>query len=61
MAKTYKRRQPKKRKPKVSDHDKIFRRKRSTSEKVMLVFGIVIAISMMASLLVNLSSQRGGF
>jgi hypothetical protein len=32
------------------------RRKRSTSEKVMLVLGIIIALSMLASLIVGLGS-----
>ena len=61
MAKTYKRRQPKKQMPKVSKHDKIYKRKRSTAEKVMIVLGILIAISMVMSLIVTLGSQSIGF
>ncbi len=61
MAKTYKQRKPKKKPPKKSRHDEIFNRKRSTAEKVMLVMGILIAVSMLLSLVVNLATSRGGF
>ena len=57
MAKTYKRRQPKKKMPKVSKHDQIYKKKRSTAEKVMIVLGILIAISMVMSLVVSLANQ----
>ena len=61
MAKTYKRRQPKKKMPKVSRHDQIFNRKRSTAEKVMIILGVVIVLSMVLGLIVNLASNRGSF
>ncbi len=60
MAKTYKRRQQKKQMPKVSKHDRIYKRKRSTAEKVMIVLGILIALSMVMSLVVSLASQNAG-
>jgi hypothetical protein len=37
-------------------HDRIYNRKRSTAEKVMIVLGIVIALSMILSLVVSLGS-----
>jgi cell division protein FtsL len=61
MAKTHKRRQPRKKTPKVSKHDQIYKRKRSTAEKVMIVLGIVIALSMILSLVVSLASSSGSF
>ncbi len=61
MAKTYKRRQPKKKMPKVSKHDQIYKRRRSTAEKVMIVLGIIIALSMVLSLVVSLASNSGAF
>ena len=61
MAKTHKRRQPKKKMPKVSKHDQIFNKRRSTAEKVMIVLGIVIALSMILSLVVSLASNSGSF
>lgn len=60
MAKTYKRRQPKKQMPKVSKHDRIYKRRRSTAEKVMIVLGILIALSMVLSLVVSLASRNAG-
>ncbi len=57
MAKNRKRRQPRKKKPKQSLHDKIYKRKRSTAEKVMIVLGILITLSMVLSLLVSLGSR----
>jgi cell division protein FtsL len=56
MAKNRKRREPKKQPPKRSAHDMIYKRKRSTAEKVMIVLGIVIALSMVLSLIVSLGS-----
>lgn len=61
MAKTYKRRQSKKKMPKVSKHDQIYKRRRSTAEKVMIVLGIIIALSMVLSLVVSLASNGGTF
>ena len=61
MAKTYKRRQPKKKMPKVSKHDQIYNRRRSTAEKVMIVLGIIIALSMIMSLIINLANSSGSF
>ena len=61
MAKTYKRRQAKKKMPKVSKHDQIYKRRRSTAEKVMIVLGIIIALSMVLSLVVTLASNSGTF
>ena len=61
MAKTYKRREPKKKMPKVSRHNQIFKRRRSVAEKVMIVLGILIAISMVMSLVVSLASNGGSF
>ncbi len=58
MAKSYKRRKPKKKPPPVSRRDQIYKRKRSTAEKVMLVMGILIAISMLLSLVVNLATSQ---
>lgn len=57
MAKVRKRRQPVKKAPKRSLHDVIYKRKRSTAEKVMIVLGILIAISMVMSLIVSLGSH----
>lgn len=57
MAKNRKRRQPKRKPPKRSLHDMIYKKKRSTSEKIMIVFGIIIALSMVLSLVVSLGSQ----
>ncbi|MCP4362195.1 MAG: hypothetical protein GY796_29665 [Chloroflexi bacterium] len=57
MAKNRKRRQLKKKSPKRSMHDVIYNRKRSTAEKVMIVLGIVIALSMILSLVVSLGSH----
>ena len=57
MAKNTKRREPKKQMPKRSAHDQIYHRKRSTAEKVMLVLGIVIALSMLLSLVVSLGGS----
>lgn len=60
MAKTYKRRQQKKQMPRVSKHDKIYKKKRSFAEKVMIVLGILIAVSMVMSLVVSLASNSIG-
>jgi len=57
MAKTRKRRQPKKQAPKRSARDMIYKKKRSTAEKIMIVFGIVIVLSMVLSLVVSLGSS----
>ncbi len=57
MAKNRKRREPKKPAPKRSLHDRIYNRKRSTAEKVMIVLGIVIALSMIMSLVISLGSS----
>jgi cell division protein FtsL len=55
MAKTYKRREPKKQPPRRSTHDKIFNHRRSTAEKVMIVLGVVIVLSMLLGLVASLS------
>ena len=57
MAKNRTRRQPKKKAPKRSLHDMIYNRKRSTAEKVMIILGILIALSMVLSLVVSLGSR----
>jgi len=58
MAKNRKRRrQQKKKAPKRSMHDVIYNRKRSTAEKVMIVLGIVITLSMILSLVISLGSR----
>jgi hypothetical protein len=57
MAKTKTRRQPKKKVPKRSMHDRIYNKKRSTAEKIMIVFGILIVLSMVLSLVVSLGSS----
>lgn len=56
MAKNRKRRQPPKKAPRRSMHDIIYNRKRSTAEKVMIVLGILIALSMVLSLIISLGS-----
>jgi predicted nucleic acid-binding Zn ribbon protein len=43
--------------PKRSVHDRIYNRKRSKAEIVMIVFGIVIALSMILSLVVSLGGN----
>ncbi|MCL4266296.1 MAG: hypothetical protein KJ069_24025 [Anaerolineae bacterium] len=57
MAKNRKRRELPKQPPRRSMHDRIYNRKRSTAEKVMIVLGIVIALSMILSLVVSLGSS----
>lgn len=57
MAKTKTRRQPKKKAPRRSMHDRIYNKKRSTAEKVMIIFGILIVLSMVLSLVVSLGSS----
>lgn len=57
MAKNRKRREPLKQPPKRSLRDRIYKRKRSTTEKVMIVLGILIALSMILSLVINLGSS----
>lgn len=52
MAKNRKRREAPKPTPKVSAKDRIYKRKRSTSEKIMIAFGIIIALSMVLSLVI---------
>lgn len=60
MAKNRKRRQPKPTPPPVSRKDQIYKRKRSFSEKAIIVLGIFIALSMILSLFAfNLGG--GGF
>ena len=56
MAKVRKRRQPKKKPPKISDKNRIYSRKRTFAEKFLLVMGIFIVISMVLSLVINNSS-----
>lgn len=53
MAKTYKRRQPKKKPPKRSKHDRIYKRKRSFAEKFLIVMGILIVLSMVLGLVIQ--------
>jgi len=56
MAKSsYRRREPKKKPPKRSKHDQIFRRKRSFAEKFLIVMGVLIVLSMILGLII----QRG--
>ncbi len=57
MAKARKRRQTKKKAPKRSMHDLIHKKKRSTAEKIMIIFGIIIVLSMVLSLVVSLGNQ----
>lgn len=59
MAKTRKRRQPKKGPLPIPKKDKIYKRKRSFAEKFLIVMGIIIAISMVLSLF--LFTGGGGF
>jgi cell division protein FtsL len=56
MAKVRKRRQPKKKPPKISDKTRIHSRKRTFAEKFLLVMGILIVLSMLFSLILNNSS-----
>jgi cell division protein FtsL len=56
MAKVRKRRQPKKKPPKVSDVNRIYTRKRTFAEKFLLVMGIIIVLSMVLSLVMSNSS-----
>lgn len=58
MTKTYKRRKPKKKLPKLSKTARIYNKKRSFAEKFFIVMGIVIVLSMLISLV---ASQYGGF
>lgn len=51
MAKARKRRQLKKKPPKVSDITRIRSRKRTFAEKFLLVMGIIIVLSMVLSLI----------
>ncbi|MCA9923415.1 MAG: hypothetical protein KC419_06585 [Anaerolineales bacterium] len=53
MAKTYKRRQPKKKPPQRSKHDQIFKRKRSFAEKFIIIMGIIIVLSMVLGLVIQ--------
>ena len=53
MARTYKRRQPKKKLPKRSKHDQIFKRKRSFAEKFLIVMGVLIVLSMILGLVIQ--------
>ena len=53
MAKTYKRRQPKKKPPKRSKRDQIYKRKRSFAEKFLIVMGILIVLSMVLGLVIQ--------
>jgi cell division protein FtsL len=57
MAKNRKRRQQRKKPPKRSLHDMIYNKKRSTAEKIMIIFGIIIVLSMVLSLVVSLGSR----
>jgi hypothetical protein len=57
MAKVRKRRKPRKKLPKMSRRDQMFKRKRSTAENVLLILGIFIVVSMLLSLIVF----RGSF
>ncbi|MEM7335992.1 MAG: hypothetical protein AAF490_28190 [Chloroflexota bacterium] len=62
MTKTYKRRQPKKRLPKMSKSARIYNRKRSFAEKFLIVMGIIIVLSMVISLVAGqLGGGHGGF
>ncbi len=53
MARTYKRRQPKKKPPKRSKHDQIYKRKRSFAEKFLIVMGVLIVLSMILGLVIQ--------
>jgi cell division protein FtsL len=57
MAKTTKRRKPKKQPPPVSAKAKIYKRKRTFSEKAIMVLGIFIALSMILALVSSLISS----
>jgi len=57
MAKVRKRRQPKKKLPKVSEKNRIYHRKRTFSEKFLLVMGVLIVLSMVLTLIIT----RAGF
>ena len=57
MAKVRKRRQPKKKPPKISDKHRIYNRKRTFAEKFLLVMGILIVLSMLLTLVVNRASH----
>lgn len=57
MAKAYKRRTQKKNRPQISKHDQIYNRRRSTAEKVMLILGILIALSMVLSLIASIGGN----
>ena len=59
MAKNRKRRKPKSNPPPRSNKDRIYNRKRSFSEKAIIVLGIFIAISMVLSLFAF--NMGGGF
>lgn len=60
MSKTYKRRQPKKKLPKMSKSAKIYNKKRSFAEKFLIVMGIIIVLSMIISLVVSQYGSFGG-
>jgi len=57
MAKTYKRRQPRKKPPQRSKHDQIYKRKRSFAEKFLIVMGILIVLSMVLGLVIQQGSS----
>lgn len=57
MAKVRKRRQPKKKPPKISEKNRIYSRKRTFAEKFLLVMGILIVLSMVLSLIINNASH----
>ena len=53
MSKKYKRREPKKKLPKLSKKSRIYNRRRSFAEKFLIVMGVVIVLSMVISLVFN--------
>ncbi|VAW41534.1 hypothetical protein MNBD_CHLOROFLEXI01-4689 [hydrothermal vent metagenome] len=57
MAKARKRRQLKKKPPKISDIARIRNRKRTFAEKFLLVMGILIVLSMVLSLVFSNAGQ----
>jgi cell division protein FtsL len=59
MARKYKRREPKKKLPKISKKNRIYNRKRSFAEKFLIVMGIVIVLSMVISLVFNQFAHAG--
>ncbi|WP_420642182.1 hypothetical protein [Candidatus Leptofilum sp.] len=61
MAKTRKRRQPKKKMPQVSEKTRIYNRKRTFAEKFLIVMGILIVLSMVLSLIITNNGSGFGF